>query len=251
MQYLDFEISGRILNDPVINEDGFEFFVESKAPQERQGQIVLLSVLSRCRFTTKQIEHFTPLLVKNAHVWYHGWVNSNKGGNPFIEDGSDKEGKPVKFTCYDILTRDLKYLGKKHPEEAEDILIVRAAGYLGRDPEARYTNAGKLVTGFSIGINRGKEETKQTVWMKFSAWGKTGENISKFFSKGKNIFVEGIPSFDVKTGGPRIWEGDSGLNASYEAMVNSFQFVEKMGSTPINEGYVPPASDDEEEEIPF
>ncbi len=49
-------------------------------------------------------------------------------------------------------------------------------GWLGKDPEMRYTPAGQAVTNFSVATNRqytsgSGEQVKETTWFRVSAWG--------------------------------------------------------------------------------
>ena len=69
-------------------------------------------------------------------------------------------------------------------------------GNLTRDPELKYTTQGTAVTKFSVAVNRqfrGNDgETKKEVnFFNIVVWGKTGENCSKFLSKGRSVMVEG------------------------------------------------------------
>ncbi len=73
---------------------------------------------------------------------------------------------------------------------------VTLLGRLGKDPEVRYTSAGKAVVNFSIATdesykNTAGEKVKKTAWHRCQAWGVTGENIAKFFKKGGLILVQG------------------------------------------------------------
>ena len=57
---------------------------------------------------------------------------------------------------------------------------VQLIGYLGRDPESKYTPTGKRVTDFPIAITqRWKSETgearEQTEWVQVEAWGRLAE----------------------------------------------------------------------------
>lgn len=66
-----------------------------------------------------------------------------------------------------------------------------AIGNLGQDPELRYTQSGKAVCNFSIAINTGYGEKKETLWLRVSCWDKTAENASKYLRKGSSVFVSG------------------------------------------------------------
>jgi single-strand DNA-binding protein len=73
------------------------------------------------------------------------------------------------------------------------IMII---GHLGRDPEMRYTPAGKSVTSFSVAVNRSWESSdgtrrNQTEWFNVIAWGSLAEFCKQVLSKGKQVYVEG------------------------------------------------------------
>lgn len=73
---------------------------------------------------------------------------------------------------------------------------VQLIGYLGRDPESKYTPTGKRVTDFPIAItNRWKSEageTKEsTEWVQIEAWGRLAETCHEYLGKGSLVYVEG------------------------------------------------------------
>lgn len=73
------------------------------------------------------------------------------------------------------------------------IIIV---GNLGRDPELRYTPQGTAVCQFSVATNERRrdksgEQQDITTWFRVTAWGKQAENVSKYLSKGRRVYVEG------------------------------------------------------------
>lgn len=73
---------------------------------------------------------------------------------------------------------------------------VQLIGYLGRDPETRFTPTGKKVTTFSLGItNRWKspegELKEYTEWVNIEAWGRLGEICQQYLHKGSLVYVEG------------------------------------------------------------
>ena len=72
---------------------------------------------------------------------------------------------------------------------------VQLIGYLGRDPESKFTPTGKNVCHFSMGVtNRWKAagETKEyTDWFNIEAWGRLGEICQEYLKKGSLVFVEG------------------------------------------------------------
>jgi single-strand DNA-binding protein len=73
---------------------------------------------------------------------------------------------------------------------------VQLIGYLGRDPESKFTPTGKKVTQFSLAVsNRWKSkegETKETTeWVNIEAWGRLGEVCQEYLKKGSLIYAEG------------------------------------------------------------
>ena len=72
---------------------------------------------------------------------------------------------------------------------------VQLIGYLGKDPEGRFTPTGKQVTSFSVAIsNRWKSggETKEyTEWVNIVAWGRLGEVCQEYLHKGSLVYIEG------------------------------------------------------------
>lgn len=77
---------------------------------------------------------------------------------------------------------------------------VQLIGYLGKDPESRFTTTGKKVTHFSLGITQRWKtdgETKEnTDWVFVEAWGKLGDICSQYLHKGNLVYVEGRMKVD-------------------------------------------------------
>jgi single-strand DNA-binding protein len=110
----------------------------------------------------------------------------------------------------------------------QKIVIV---GNLGRDPEMRYTPSGQAVTNFSVATNRrytasSGERVDETVWFRVSAWGRLAETCNQYLTKGRKVLVEGRLTADPQTGGPRVWQDNSGSNrASFEISAVTVQFL--------------------------
>ena len=73
---------------------------------------------------------------------------------------------------------------------------VQLIGYLGKDPEGRFTPTGKKVTQFSLAVsNRWKSrdgETKETTeWVNIEAWERLGEVCQEYLKKGSLVYIEG------------------------------------------------------------
>lgn len=68
---------------------------------------------------------------------------------------------------------------------------VFLVGYLGRDPEERFTSTHKKVTSFPLAISVYKSGEKLTVWYKISCWEETGAAILPYLKKGSCVIVTG------------------------------------------------------------
>jgi single-strand DNA-binding protein len=73
---------------------------------------------------------------------------------------------------------------------------VMVIGYVGRDPEMRYTPSGKPVTSFSVGATRSwtgseGEHREETEWFNVVAWGNLAEICKQYLGKGRHVYVEG------------------------------------------------------------
>ena len=73
---------------------------------------------------------------------------------------------------------------------------VQLIGYLGRDPESRYTSSGRRVTDFPIAVTqrwKGESgETKEaTEWVQIETWGRLAETCHEYLGKGSLAYVEG------------------------------------------------------------
>jgi single-strand DNA-binding protein len=73
---------------------------------------------------------------------------------------------------------------------------VLLMGNLTRDPELRVTPKGTSICQFSIAINRqfkmeSGESREEVIYVDIEAWGKQGETIAKYLTKGRPLFVEG------------------------------------------------------------
>lgn len=65
-------------------------------------------------------------------------------------------------------------------------------GRLTADPELKTTQAGLAVVRFSVAIDKiSKDGEKKADFINCTAFGKTAEIVSRYFSKGKMIAVEG------------------------------------------------------------
>ena len=81
-------------------------------------------------------------------------------------------------------------------------------GYVGRDPEMRYTPSGRPVTSFSVATSRTwvsaeGERREETEWFNVVAWGNLAEICKAHLTKNQQVYVEGR----LQTRG---WEDETG-----------------------------------------
>ena len=102
---------------------------------------------------------------------------------------------------------------------------VMLIGNLTRDPELRVTPKGTAICQFGLAINRTfKDESgatrDETTFVDIEAWGKQGETIGKYVTKGRPLFVEGrlkLDSWDDKTTGQK--------RSKLKIVLENFQFL--------------------------
>jgi len=100
-------------------------------------------------------------------------------------------------------------------------------GNLTRDPELRYTPSGSAVCEFGIATNRtyttsDGQEREDTCFVDVSIWGRRGEVVSEYFSKGRPILIEGRLNYDT-------WETPDGRQSKHTIVAYNFEFVGGRG----------------------
>lgn len=77
------------------------------------------------------------------------------------------------------------------------------AGYIGRDAEIKAGPSGDNVANFSIAVNTGTKEKPSTLWVDCALWGKRGDALGPYLTKGQFVAVTG----DINC---RCWIGKDG-----------------------------------------
>lgn len=96
-------------------------------------------------------------------------------------------------------------------------------GRLTRDPELRYTPAGKAVANFTLAVDRGRKDAqgnKETDFIDIIVWEKQAETVSQHLNKGRLVAVEGrlqIRSYEDQKGNKR---------KAAEVVASSVQFLD-------------------------
>ena len=115
---------------------------------------------------------------------------------------------------------------------SNDVNSVTIIGRLTRDADLRMTAAGQAITSFSIAVNRsvkkGDEWTDEESFFDCVLWGKIGEIIVQYLTKGKQIAVVGSLRQDR-------WTDKEGANRS-KVVINA-ETVQLLGSGSAQAGH--------------
>lgn len=102
---------------------------------------------------------------------------------------------------------------------------VLLIGNLTRDPELRVTPKGTAICQFGLAMSRkfkdeAGAEKEEATFVDVEAWGKTGETIAKYCTKGKSLFIEGRLKFEQ-------WEDKTTQQkrSKLKIVVENFQFL--------------------------
>ena len=110
-------------------------------------------------------------------------------------------------------------------------------GRLVADPELRQTPNGVSVITFTVAVDRNysRDRERQTDFIDVVAWRQTAEFVSKYFSKGKMIIVEG----SIQT---RSYEDRNGnKRRAVEVVADNVQFGESKSAGGSQQGPPEPA----------
>ena len=98
-------------------------------------------------------------------------------------------------------------------------------GNLTRDPQLKYLPSQTAVAEFGLAINRkwrtpDGQDREEVCYVECAAFGKTGETINQYLTKGKPVFIEGRLKFDS-------WEDKQGggKRSKLSVVVDTFSFI--------------------------
>lgn len=113
-----------------------------------------------------------------------------------------------------------------------DLNRVVLIGRLTRDSELKYTNTGSAICKFSVAVNRRRKSGDNWVdeanFFDVAAWGKMGESLNPYLTKGKQVAVEGELRQDR-------WEQDGQARSRVEIFATNIQLL--GGSRDGSSGY--------------
>ena len=138
---------------------------------------------------------------------------------------------------------------------------ITIMGRLTRDPELRRTGSGIAVASFTVAVDRDfadkQSGEKETDFIDCVAWRQTGEFVSKYFTKGRMIVVDGrlqIRGWTDKDGNKRrtaeivadnVYFGDSKNDSGNQN--SGYTGSAKADSAPGNFAPI----EDEDAQLPF
>lgn len=107
---------------------------------------------------------------------------------------------------------------------------VQLMGYLGKDPETRYTPKGNKFCSFSVAVSRrwrgaDGEPKEATDWFNVEAWGKLGEICQKYLAKGRLVYVEGRLQTDR-------YEADDQVRYFTKVVASEMQMLDRKPEEP-------------------
>lgn len=127
---------------------------------------------------------------------------------------------------------------------AKGLNKVQVIGYLGADPEMRYTQQGTAVTNMRVAVSRSwkgqdGQMQEETEWFRINAWDKLAEICNQYLNKGSRVYFEGR----LQT---RKYTDREGVERySTEVVASDMIMLDGRG-----EGRPPISDDDDEEEAP-
>ena len=89
---------------------------------------------------------------------------------------------------------------------------ITIVGYLGRDPELRYTPQGTAVCKISVATTEKRKNVagqpeEHTTWFRVTVWGRQAELANEYLAKGRQVYIEGrlrLEEYADREGNPRI-----------------------------------------------
>ena len=105
------------------------------------------------------------------------------------------------------------------------IIVV---GYLGRDPELRYTSEGTPVCNFSVATTERRKDRQGemqdvTTWFRVNVWRRQAEIANQYLKKGKLVYVEGRLSQS------EYQDREGQTRTSLEIQASDIQFIGSRG----------------------
>jgi single-strand DNA-binding protein len=74
---------------------------------------------------------------------------------------------------------------------------IAIVGYLGKDPELRYTPQGIAVCNINVATTERRKDSRTgepqdiTTWFRVTLWRRLAEIVNQYLAKGKQVYIEG------------------------------------------------------------
>ncbi len=93
-------------------------------------------------------------------------------------------------------------------------------GNLGKDADQRFTPSGDSIVNFSVAVKAGFGDKATTTWVRCAMWGKRGESVLQYLTKGQQVGISGEASM-------REYEKDGQKHSILEVRVNDLTLLGK------------------------
>jgi len=108
------------------------------------------------------------------------------------------------------------------------MVSITIVGRLTKDAELRYLQSGDPILGFSVatdrGVKKGGEWVKEPSYWTCSLWGKRGESLAQYMTKGTQVAVSGEAYSDN-------WEKDNVKHTKVKINVHEVQLLGKKDTS--------------------
>jgi single-strand DNA-binding protein len=119
---------------------------------------------------------------------------------------------------------------------------ITIAGNIGKDAVTRSTQSGDSVTGWTVAVEDRQGKEKSTLWFDCTLWGKRGEALCQYLTKGSKVAVSGDLS-------KREYEGKTYLTirADQVSLMGGASSQDRNGDTSRSNG----DNRDDDGDLPF
>ena len=112
-------------------------------------------------------------------------------------------------------------------------------GHLTRDPQLSYTPNQTAVCDIGIAVNHKYGDKEDTCFIDCTSFGKSADNMMKFFSKGRAILIEGRLHLEQWT------SQDGSKRQKHKVIIERWGFADKQEQTE------PQRTDIQDDDLPF
>jgi single-strand DNA-binding protein len=125
---------------------------------------------------------------------------------------------------------------------------VIISGRTTADIELKTTPSGTSVASFTVAVDYGYGEKKQTSFLDVVAWQKQAENAARYVHKGDRVIIDGR----LQT---RVYESNGQKRKVTEIVANEIEFIETKRDAAPNPAPIPNATNlaeiADDDELPF